>query len=353
MISLSTPYYVKGNATEDALSTEFASGWFVGQFVPSELGLRSTKDLEVKWGRHATGEQKKTTGTNNMSATLTLLVSGKFMMWLGELEVPLALESPGDYVIFAPGVRHRWMALTEAIVVTIRWPSVPFAPDQDQRHEYVNVEALALLKGICAAHRGNDAGIMQGVDGEEGHAVEVLNWVGRLCPNASISLRLAAIFHDVDRIVTPGKGGGFKGDRTSQAYHDHKKQHAMRSVDFIMPLLRRHGLKAGIIERAAFLIAHHDDPGKEVETLNDPELDVLVTADTFAFFTTIGPRLLAAEGSERTKDKIRFMIEKSPCATRDLLAAQTFGNDVLDRLKNEVVLEMRSQDGMHIPTGQG
>ena len=341
----STPHYVKGNAAADELSTDFASGWFIGQFVPADFGLRSTKDLEVKWGRHASGDRKQTTGTNTKSTTLTLLVSGRFMMWLGEIEAPVTLETPGDYVIFAPGVRHQWMALTDAVVVTVRWPSVPLTPDQDLLYEYDTAEALHLLKEICVAHRENDAGIMQGVDGEERHAMEVLNWASRLCPNGSLPLRLAAIFHDVDRIVTPGKGGGFKGDRTSEAYHDHKKQHAKRSVDFIMPLLRRRTLQTGILERTAFLIAHHDDPGKDVEALDDPELNVLVTADTFAFFTTIGPRLLSAEGSERTKDKIRFMIEKSPRATRDLLGSQTFGHDVLDRLKNEVILEMGSKSG--------
>src|SRR5229473_1129268 len=36
-----------GNATVDQVRD---SGWFVGQFVPAELGLRHQNDVEVKWG---------------------------------------------------------------------------------------------------------------------------------------------------------------------------------------------------------------------------------------------------------------------------------------------------------------
>ena len=36
-----------------------------------------------------------------------------------------SLTTAGDYVIFAPGVEHRWTSLDASIVVTVRWPSAP------------------------------------------------------------------------------------------------------------------------------------------------------------------------------------------------------------------------------------
>jgi hypothetical protein len=42
------PFYA-GNAKADQVR---GSGWFVGQFVPAELGLRRQTDVELKWGIH-------------------------------------------------------------------------------------------------------------------------------------------------------------------------------------------------------------------------------------------------------------------------------------------------------------
>jgi hypothetical protein len=52
---LSTPSVVTGNAAQDANPFR---GWFVGHFVPAELGPRSTDAVEVKWGVHALGEKR-------------------------------------------------------------------------------------------------------------------------------------------------------------------------------------------------------------------------------------------------------------------------------------------------------
>ena len=48
------PFYF-GNAAMDQVR---GSGWFVGQFVPAELGLRHQSDVEVKWGIHPDGEKR-------------------------------------------------------------------------------------------------------------------------------------------------------------------------------------------------------------------------------------------------------------------------------------------------------
>ena len=98
-----------------------------------------------------------------------------------------------------------------------------------------------LLDAICAAARPHNDHIMQGVEGEREHALEILRLVLKQNRQASPSLKLAALFHDIDRLVNPTKGGGFKGDRSSQAYIRHKKSHARRSVRFIAPLLRERG----------------------------------------------------------------------------------------------------------------
>ena len=48
------PFYF-GNAATDQVR---GSGWFIGQFVAPELGLRHQTDVEVKWGLHPDGDKR-------------------------------------------------------------------------------------------------------------------------------------------------------------------------------------------------------------------------------------------------------------------------------------------------------
>ena len=48
---------------------------------------------------------------------------GVFRLRFPQREVLLSQE--GDYVLWEPGVPHLWQAETPAVVVTVRWPSLP------------------------------------------------------------------------------------------------------------------------------------------------------------------------------------------------------------------------------------
>ncbi len=199
--------------------------------------------------------------------------------------------------------------------------------------------AKKILKEICKKFERHDKNIMQGLEGERLHALDVLDWIEKLNPNASIPLKLAALFHDIDRIVTPKMGGGFKGDRSDKAYLKHKKTHAKRSAEFIIPILKKNNVASDILKKVKFLIIHHDDTGDEIEKINDSDLNYLVAADSFAFFTSIAPKLFEAEGKERIKDKIRFMVNKLPNFARILLWEHQLENDIFNNLKNEIIKE--------------
>jgi hypothetical protein len=36
------------------------------------------------------------------------------------------LEKEGDYVVWGPGIDHCWQAEKDSIVITVRWPSIPW-----------------------------------------------------------------------------------------------------------------------------------------------------------------------------------------------------------------------------------
>jgi hypothetical protein len=117
---LRTEGVTSGNAAEDSADRW---GWLVGHFLPESEDPRATGDVEVKWAVYQGGEARLNWGVNDRAHTLALLVRGVFRLRFPEREVLLSKE--GDYVLWEPGVPHLWQAETPAVVVTVRWPSLP------------------------------------------------------------------------------------------------------------------------------------------------------------------------------------------------------------------------------------
>ena len=111
---------ISGNAAEDGADRQ---GWLTGHFLPASEGARATGDVEVKWAVYQGGEARPDWGVNDRAHTLAILVRGLFRLRFPEREVLLSEE--GDYVLWEPGVPHLWQAETPAVVVTVRWPSLP------------------------------------------------------------------------------------------------------------------------------------------------------------------------------------------------------------------------------------
>jgi hypothetical protein len=107
-----------GNAEEDSRETR---GWLLGHFIDPTEGVRSSKDVEVKWGIHPSGDKRARWTADDQRTTLVILVSGKFRIDLTEANI--TLDRKGDYVLWGPGIDHSWEALAESIVLSVRWPS--------------------------------------------------------------------------------------------------------------------------------------------------------------------------------------------------------------------------------------
>lgn len=108
-----------GNADADAPGDR---GWLLGHFKPPGDPRHST-DVEIKWGRHPRGDCRARWVGGERRTALLMLISGRFHVELPDRTVVLA--TPGDYVLWGPGVDHCWLAEEESVVVTVRWPSLP------------------------------------------------------------------------------------------------------------------------------------------------------------------------------------------------------------------------------------
>ena len=108
----------RGNAEQDGRETR---GWILGHFIDSSEGVRSSKDVEVKWGIHPPGDKRHEWTADDQRTTLVLLITGNFRVDLTGASI--ALEKQGDYVVWGPGIDHSWEAISDSVVVTVRWPS--------------------------------------------------------------------------------------------------------------------------------------------------------------------------------------------------------------------------------------
>ena len=70
-----TANWSQGNAAEDGSATR---GWLVGHFIDPSEGVRSSKDVEVKWFNHPAGDKRLEWTSDDQRTTLVLLVQGNF-----------------------------------------------------------------------------------------------------------------------------------------------------------------------------------------------------------------------------------------------------------------------------------
>jgi hypothetical protein len=112
-----------GNAQADQMRN---SGWFVGQFVPPELGLRRQTDVELKWGIHPDGDKRPRPWANQNGTTISVLIEGSLRVTfhIDGTQQEVTLKTRGDYVVFGPDVIHSWEAMGDTTVLSVRFPSV-------------------------------------------------------------------------------------------------------------------------------------------------------------------------------------------------------------------------------------
>ncbi len=112
-----------GNAASDQVR---GTGWFVGQFIPAELGLRHQTGVELKWGIHLDGEKRVHPWAQGHGTTISVLIRGALRVEFHtgtKLQV-VTMQRQGDYVVYGPRVVHSWEAIGYTIVLTVRFPSV-------------------------------------------------------------------------------------------------------------------------------------------------------------------------------------------------------------------------------------
>jgi hypothetical protein len=161
------------------------------------------------------------------------------------------------------------------------------------------------------------------------HALDVRQWLLRLEPDASLALQLAALFHDVERLVSEPDQ---RVEHLAADYQSFKDAHARRGAEMTRGVLAEAGVSEGVRDRVAELIAHHEQPS------DDPELALLNDADALSFFSLNSHGYASYFGPEQTKKKVAYTWNRMREAARGRLASVRLRGDV-----REMVDELASE----------
>lgn len=166
------------------------------------------------------------------------------------------------------------------------------------------------------------------LDFELAHGRLVLKWILEINPAADEALKIAALSHDIDRAMT----GITEKDLVDYSkINEFKKEHCLRSASFIVEILRKHGYDQEIIDKVKHLVENHEFGG-------DKGSDMLMSADSLAYFDYNIPFYLERNGEERTKEKIRFMYNRLSPEAQKLVAKINFADPKIAQLVEEALV---------------
>lgn len=140
------------------------------------------------------------------------------------------------------------------------------------------------------------------VRADHDHAVDTWRWTLRLAPDASLALQVAALFHDVERLVTEAHA---RREHLAKDHLAYKEAHARAGAAIARRALASAGLDPETTARVEALVAQHERPLDE-----DEERRLLTDADALSFFSLNASGFLAYYGPTHTRAKVTYTLSR-------------------------------------------
>jgi hypothetical protein len=164
----------------------------------------------------------------------------------------------------------------------------------------------ALFDRVLAEHRALHDLAKPLVRADYNHALDTWQWALRLEPEADLAVQLAALFHDVERLVSEAD---VRMEHHAANYQDFKDDHALKGAWMADQTLARAGVDERTRRRTARLIAEHERP----PAAGDPEareIALLNDADALSFFSLNSVGYLDYYGLEQTRRKVAYTLRR-------------------------------------------
>lgn len=153
---------------------------------------------------------------------------------------------------------------------------------------------------------------------DRAHALDVWQWTVRLDPEAGLAVQLAALFHDVERLVSEAD---VRVEHRAEDYQAFKDEHARRGAEMADRTLEEAGVDAATRAEAARLIAGHE---------HGP--DLLGDGDALSFFSLNSPGYVDYFGPEAARRKIAWTLARLRPEARRRLSEVRLRPDVAEML---------------------
>jgi hypothetical protein len=142
------------------------------------------------------------------------------------------------------------------------------------------------------------------------HSLDVWQWTLRLDPAASQALQIAALFHDVERLLSESDE---RVEHLSADYRQFKDAHAREGALYTRKVLATAGLGRELVERVATLVEDHERQSGEGEEA------LLADADALSFFSLNSCGYADYFGPEQMRRKVAYTLTRlRPPARRKL-----------------------------------
>ncbi len=181
-------------------------------------------------------------------------------------------------------------------------------PHQWRRNAASRTDVFEAALAMHAAMHTSELPLVQ-VD--RAHAVDTWQWVLRLLPEAGVEVQIAALYHDIDRLIDEAEE---RVEHRAGDYQAFKDAHAQRGAELAYEALIGAGVPRPTARRAcAFLAAHERAP-------DCAESRALADADALSFFGVLSSRYEATFGPRQTATKVRHTLQRLDGQARPWLA---------------------------------
>lgn len=158
------------------------------------------------------------------------------------------------------------------------------------------------------------------------HSMDVWQWTIRLDPDAGLAVQLAALFHDVERLVSEAD---VRIEHRADDYQSFKDEHARRGAELAGETLAAAGVGSETRARTARLIAGHE----HLPAPDDPDasdLALLNDADALSFFSLNSPGYADWFGPEAARRKVAWTLARLRPAARERLGTVRLRPDIVE-----------------------
>lgn len=158
------------------------------------------------------------------------------------------------------------------------------------------------------------------------HALDVWQWVLRLAPNASTALQFAALFHDIERLLSEADA---RIEQYAANYQHFKDEHARKGAATAQEILHGAAIAGNVADRAAAIIVAHE------QRSDDAESAILNDADALSFFSLNSSGYADYFGPAQTRKKIAWTLNRMSDAARARTKSLRLRHDVAELLQQE------------------